>query len=236
MNSILKVKDLKKIYSSNVIFENISFDLNKNEIISILGPSGIGKTTILNIISGIDKNFSGDIDLNTEISGISNNFSFSQAKDLLIPWKNIIDNSVFALELSGMNKATSYPIAKKLMKDFFLEGYEKMFPHQLSKGMRQRVSLIRSFLTNRPIMLLDEPFGPLDSITKEDLQDWLISILKKHNKSVVLVTHDIDEALKLSDKVIVLNGNPAKIVGNLKINKKTNLAKLKIKIKGLLKK
>ena len=236
MNSILKVKDLKKIYSSNVIFENISFDLNKNEIISILGPSGIGKTTILNIISGIDKKFSGDIDLNTEISGISNNFSFSQAKDLLIPWKNIIDNSVFALELSGMNKSASYPIAKKLMKDFFLEGSENMFPHQLSKGMRQRVSLIRSFLTNRPIMLLDEPFSPLDSITREDLQDWLINILKKHNKSVVLVTHDIDEALKLSDKVIVLNGNPAKIVGNLKINKKTNLPKLKIKIKGLLKK
>ena len=236
MNSILKVKDLKKIYSSNVIFENISFDLNKNEIISILGPSGIGKTTILNIISGIDKKFSGDIDLNTEISGISNNFSFSQAKDLLIPWKNIIDNSVFALELSGMNKSASYPIAKKLMKDFFLEGSENMFPHQLSKGMRQRVSLIRSFLTNRPIMLLDEPFSPLDSITREDLQDWLINILKKHNKSVVLVTHDIDEALKLSDKVIVLNGNPAKIVGNLKINKKTNLPKIKIKIKGLLKK
>ena len=135
-----------------------------------------------------------------------------------------------------MNKATSYPIAKKLMKDFFLEGSENMFPHQLSKGMRQRVSLIRSFLTNRPIMLLDEPFSPLDSITREDLQDWLINILKKHNKSVVLVTHDIDEALKLSDKVIVLNGNPAKIVGNLKINKKTNLPKLKIKIKGLLKK
>jgi len=236
LNSILKVKDLKKIYSSNVIFENISFDLNKNEIISILGPSGIGKTTILNIISGIDKKFSGDIDLNTEISGISNNFSFSQAKDLLIPWKNIIDNSVFALELSGMNKSASYPIAKKLMKDFFLEGSENMFPHQLSKGMRQRVSLIRSFLTNRPIMLLDEPFSPLDSITREDLQDWLINILKKHNKSVVLVTHDIDEALKLSDKIIVLNGNPAKIVGNLKINKKTNLPKLKIKIKGLLKK
>ena len=122
------------------------------------------------------------------------------------------------------------------MKDFFLEGSENMFPHQLSKGMRQRVSLIRSFLTNRPIMLLDEPFSPLDSITREDLQDWLINILKKHNKSVVLVTHDIDEALKLSDKVIVLNGNPAKIVGNLKINKKTNLPKIKIKIKGLLKK
>ena len=101
--------------------------------------------------------------------------------------------------------------------------------------MKQRVSLIRSFLTNRPILLLDEPFSPLDSITKEDLQDWLINILKKHNKSVVLVTHNIDEALKISNKLIVLNGDPAKIVTEISINKKSNLANLKIKIKELLK-
>ena len=104
----------------------------------------------------------------------------------------------------------------------------------MSTPVPNRVTEVQE--TNRKIMLLDEFFSSLDTITREDLQDWLINILKKHNKSVVLVTHDIDEALKLSDKVIVLNGNPAKIVGNLKINKKTNLPKLKIKIKGLLKK
>ena len=108
------------------------------------------------------------------------NFAFSQSKDLLIPWKNVIDNAVFSLELSGVKKEKSYPVAKKLMSDFFLKGSEFKYPHQLSKGMRQRVSLIRSFLTGRPILLLDEPFSPLDSITRDDLQDWLIDILKKH--------------------------------------------------------
>ena len=137
--------------------------------------------------------------------------------------------------MSGIKKHESYPKAKKLMSEFFLNGSENKYPHQLSKGMKQRVSLIRSFLTNRPILLLDEPFSPLDSITKEDLQDWLINILKKHNKSVVLVTHNIDEALKISNKLIVLNGDPAKIVTEIGINKKSNLPNLKIKIKELLK-
>ena len=147
----------------------------------------------------------------------------------------MIDNAVFSLELSGIKKEKSYPVAKKLMSDFFLKGSEFKYPHQLSKGMRQRVSLIRSFLTGRPILLLDEPFSPLDSITRDDLQDWLIDILKKHNKSVVLVTHDIDEALKISNKLIILNGEPAKIVNEIDINKKTNHNKLKIKIRSLLK-
>ena len=235
MNSILKVKNLKKSYQDKVIFEKISFDLHENQIISILGPSGIGKTTLLNVISGIDKEFEGSIDLNSKNHHSKENFAFSQSKDLLIPWKNVIDNAVFSLELSGVKKEKSYPVAKKLMSDFFLKGSESKYPHQLSKGMRQRVSLIRSFLTGRPILLLDEPFSPLDSITRDDLQDWLIDILKKHNKSVVLVTHDIDEALKISNKLIILNGEPAKIVDEIDINKKTNHNKLKVKIRSLLK-
>ncbi len=235
MNAILQVKNLKKVYEEKVIFEDITFDLNENQIISILGPSGIGKTTLLNIISGIDKEFDGSINLNSKIPHPKENFAFSQSKDLLIPWKNVIDNAVFSLELSGIKKEKSYPVARKLMKDFYLDGSEYKFPHQLSKGMRQRVSLIRSFLTDRPILLLDEPFSPLDSITRNDLQDWLIDILKKHNKSVVLVTHDIDESLKISNKLIILNGDPAKIVDEIDINKKINHNKLKLKIRSLLK-
>ena len=235
MNSILKVKDLKKVYEDKVIFQDINFELIENQIISILGPSGIGKTTLLNIISGIDEEFNGSISINTDIPEVKENFGFSQSKDLLIPWKNVLDNAVFSLELSGIKKHESYPKAKKLMSEFFLNGSENKYPHQLSKGMKQRVSLIRSFLTNRPILLLDEPFSPLDSITKEDLQDWLINILKKHNKSVVLVTHNIDEALKISNKLIVLNGDPAKIVTEIGINKKSNLANLKINIKEIVK-
>lgn len=235
MNSILQVKDLKKVYEEKVIFEDITFDLYENQIISILGPSGIGKTTLLNIISGIDDEFYGSVNIKSSFSNKKENFAFSQSKDLLIPWKNVLDNAVFGLELSGIKKEKSYPIAKKLMTDFYLDGSECKFPHQLSKGMKQRVSLIRSFLTDRPVLLLDEPFSPLDSITRDDLQDWLINLLKKHNKSVILVTHDIDEALKLSNKLIVLNNHPANIVDEIDINKKSNLVNLKVKIKGLLK-
>ena len=146
MSSILKVKNLKKSYQDKVIFEKISFDLHENQIISILGPSGIGKTTLLNVISGIDKEFDGSINLNSKIHHAKENFAFSQSKDLLIPWKNVIDNAVFSLELSGVKKEKSYPVAKKLMSDFFLKGSEFKYPHQLSKGMRQRVSLILSLI------------------------------------------------------------------------------------------
>ena len=108
MNSILKVKNLKKSYQDKVIFEKISFDLHENQIISILGPSGIGKTTLLNVISGIDKEFDGSINLNSKNHHSKENFAFSQSKDLLIPWKNVIDNAVFSLELSGVKKEKSY--------------------------------------------------------------------------------------------------------------------------------
>ncbi|MEC9450898.1 MAG: ABC transporter ATP-binding protein [Chloroflexota bacterium] len=217
MSIVLEVSNLAKSFKDKKIFEGISFDLRENEIISILGPSGCGKTTLLNSISGIDDDFAGKITTNTSSVRRIDNFSYSQQKDLLIPWKNVLDNAVFGLEISGTKKDESYPRALSLMSDFKLEGIGNKFPHQLSGGMRQRVSLIRSFLLERPILLLDEPFGSLDSITREDLQDWLLDILKKFRMSSIFVTHDINEAIKISDRIIVMSSNPGKIVKEIKI-------------------
>tara|TARA_Y100000590_G_scaffold126878_3_gene145087 strand:- start:3520 stop:4245 length:726 start_codon:yes stop_codon:yes gene_type:complete len=217
LSIVLEVSNLAKSFKDKKIFEGISFDLRENEIISILGPSGCGKTTLLNSISGIDDDFAGKIITNTSSVRRIDNFSYSQQKDLLIPWKNVLDNAVFGLEISGTKKDESYPKALSLMSDFKLEGIGNKFPHQLSGGMRQRVSLIRSFLLERPILLLDEPFGSLDSITREDLQDWLLDILKKFRMSSIFVTHDINEAIKISDRIIVMSSNPGKIVKEIKI-------------------
>lgn len=224
MSTALEVLNLAKFFEDKSIFEEISFNLKENEILSILGPSGCGKTTLLNVIAGIDDNFSGEIKTNTKLKRKIDNFSYAQQNDLLIPWRNVLDNAVFGLEINNINKKESYPKALGLMSKFKLNGVEKKFPHELSGGMRQRVSLIRSFLLERPILLLDEPFGSLDSITREDLQDWLIDILKTYKMSVIFVTHDINEAIKISDRIIILGGKTGKIIKeiNLKSNQKDN--------------
>ncbi len=228
LSIVLEIANLSKSFNNKKIFEGISFDLKENEIISILGPSGCGKTTLLNSISGIDDDFTGKIITNTSYEGKINNFSYSQQKDLLIPWKNVLDNAVFGLEISGTKKDESHPKALSLMSEFKLEGIGNKFPHQLSGGMRQRVSLIRSFLLERPILLLDEPFGSLDSITREDLQDWLLDILIKFKMSVIFVTHDINEAIKISDRIIILNANPGKIVKEIEVIARNDKEKLSL--------
>lgn len=228
MNTTLEISNISKSFNNRKIFENISFNLKENEIISILGPSGCGKTTLLNSISGIDDNFSGKIITNTKLERKIDNFSYSQQKDMLIPWRNVLDNAVFGLEIAGINKDKSYPKALNLMKKFKLGEIEKKFPHQLSGGMRQRVSLIRSFLLERPILLLDEPFGSLDSITREDLQDWLIDILKILKLSVIFVTHDINEAIKISNRIIILGVNPGRIIKEIKVNVNNDNEKLSL--------
>jgi len=228
LNTTLEISNISKSFNNRKIFERISFNLKEKEIISILGPSGCGKTTLLNSISGIDDDFAGKIKTNTKSKRKIDNFSYSQQKDLLIPWRNVLDNAVFGLEIAGISKNESYPKALSLMKKFKLSGIEKKFPHQLSGGMRQRVSLIRSFLLERPILLLDEPFGSLDSITREDLQDWLVDILKILKLSVIFVTHDINEAIKISDRIIILGANPGRIIKEIKVKAINDKEKLSL--------
>ncbi len=224
MEKLLQIKSLGKSYQSNrvekTIFNSINFDLFDREIISVIGPSGCGKSTLLNVISGIDTDFQGEIIIKGEKSSNENQseISYMQQKDLLLPWRNVLENSILGLEINKKNKIESREKALKLLPEFGLEGTENLFPRHLSGGMRQRVSFLRSILLERPIMLLDEPFSSLDSITRSKMQEWVSSILINNNKSVVLVTHDISEAVLLSDRVLIMGGSPVKICLDYKID------------------
>jgi ABC-type nitrate/sulfonate/bicarbonate transport system ATPase subunit len=214
MNPIIDIKSLSKSYvdeSSNentLILDNIDFQINDGEFVSLIGPSGCGKSTLLNIISGLNNPDNGEI----IISGIESKdrlgkLSYMQQKDLLLPWKTILDNSILGLELQNENKTISETKAIKLLDTFGLSGYENYYPDQISGGMRQRASFLRTILTNNKILLLDEPFSALDSITRSQMQKWLLQLWEQFNKTILLVTHDIDVAIFLSDRIYVMQNN-----------------------------
>jgi ABC-type nitrate/sulfonate/bicarbonate transport system ATPase subunit len=209
----LVVKDVSKKYLNELILKDISFDAKENEFVSIVGPSGCGKSTLFNILSGLLTPLSGTIELDGEnINGVTGKLGYMHQKDLLIPWRNVIDNVILPLELQGVKKQDSYKKAKELIQLFGLEGHEEKYPSQLSGGMRQRASLMRAYMLSKDVMLLDEPFGGLDAITKANMQEYLLHILEKMNRTILFITHDIEEAIFLSDKVIILGKDPAMIL------------------------
>lgn len=200
------------------VLDNINMTVNNNEFVTIIGASGCGKSTILRLISGLDNEFEGSILIDgNNVLNSDYLISYMQQKDLLMPWRKVIDNVILPLELKGKNKKAIKEEALKLFPEFGLEGFENSYPNQLSGGMKQRAALLRTFFTPSDIMLLDEPFGALDAITRENLQDWLLNIWNLHKKTVLFITHDIDEAIYLSDKVYVLSERPGQVVCELPI-------------------
>lgn len=212
-NRVLNVEKVTKEYNHNNIIENIDIHLNQGEFVSILGPSGCGKSTLFNIIAGLLRPEQGKVFVNDkEVTGQTGIVSYMYQKDLLLPWRNVIDNGILPLEIQGMSKNEAREKVVEMLPIFQLEGHEKKYPVQLSGGMRQRVSLLRTYMFSKEIMILDEPFGGLDAITRLKMQEYLLEILKKIEGSVLFITHDIDEAIFLSDRIYVINGSPAHIV------------------------
>jgi ABC-type nitrate/sulfonate/bicarbonate transport system ATPase subunit len=214
MNSIINIKNLTKSFfdqSSNMnrlILDSIDFHIDDGEFVSLIGPSGCGKSTLLNIISGLDDPDNGEISItDIEIQNRLGKLSYMQQKDLLLPWKTILDNTILGLEVQNQNKDISKNKATALLETFGLSGYEHYYPNQISGGMRQRASFLRTILTDKKILLLDEPFSALDSITRSQMQKWLLILWKQFNKTILLVTHDIDEAIFLSDRIYVMQNN-----------------------------
>ncbi|CEK38456.1 ABC-type transport system, ATP-binding protein [[Clostridium] sordellii] len=200
----LIIDNISKKYGASKIIEDISLHVDEGEIISILGPSGSGKSTLFNIITGLTNEYSGKIVINGKIS-------YMQQKDLLLPYKNIIDNVSLPLLINNEKKIRARERVKKYFEEFGLEGYEYNYPSELSGGMRQRVNFLRTFINSKDLMLLDEPFAALDSITKSKMQEWLINVKGKFNSTILLITHDIDEAIKLSNRIYLLSDKPAKV-------------------------
>lgn len=212
-NRVLNVEKVTKEYNHKNIIENIDIHLNQGEFVSILGPSGCGKSTLFNVIAGLLTPEQGKVFVNErDVTGETGIVSYMYQKDLLLPWRNVIDNGILPLEIQGMSKHEAREKVVEILPIFQLEGHEEKYPVQLSGGMRQRVSLLRTYMFSKDIMILDEPFGGLDAITRLKMQEYLLDILKKIEGSVLFITHDIDEAIFLSDRIYVINGSPAHIV------------------------
>ncbi|MGK0468747.1 ABC transporter ATP-binding protein [Clostridium sp.] len=208
----LRVSNIKKTFGSMEIIDDVSFHANENEFISLLGPSGSGKSTIFNIISGLLSKDGGEIIIDgEECFGRTKKVSYMHQKDLLLPWKNIIDNTSLSLIIKGKSKKQARSEVISHFKTFGLEGFEYKYPFQLSGGMKQRAALLRTYMSSSDIMLLDEPFGALDAITRTKMQNWLLDITKELKATIIFITHDIEEAVFLSDRIYLLSDKPATI-------------------------
>ncbi|MGX4600371.1 ABC transporter ATP-binding protein [Faecalimicrobium sp. JNUCC 81] len=208
----IDIKNISKNYDEVKILEDISIKVLEGEFVSILGPSGCGKSTIFNIVANLTDFSSGSIDINGRLS-------YMYQKDLLLPYKTIIDNVSLPLILKNTNKNNAYEKVKSYFKVFGLEGYEKKYPSELSGGMKQRANFLRTYINSNDIMLLDEPFGALDSITKASMQKWLLDVKNKVNATILLITHDIDEAIMLSDRIYVISNKPSKVKSEFVVDK-----------------
>lgn len=216
---ILKAEKINKSFGEKHVLKDVSLSLNEGEIISLLGVSGSGKTTLFNVLSGIYTPDSGKVYLkDKDISGKPGEISYMLQKDLLFPYRKVIDNVCLPLILSGTKKKEARKIAAPLFKTFGLEGTELQYPSQLSGGMRQRAALLRTYLSSHGVALLDEPFSALDTITKSSIHKWYLDVMNEINLSTVFITHDIDEAILLSDRIYILSGAPGTITTEIKID------------------
>ena len=216
---ILKAEKICKSFDDNHVLNDVTITLNQGEIVSLLGVSGSGKTTLFNILSGIYKPDNGQVFLHGEdITGCPGKISYMLQKDLLLPYKKIIDNVSLPLVLSGIKKKEARLKAKEHFPEFGINGTENKYPAELSGGMRQRAALLRTYLASDGVALLDEPFSALDTITKGIIHKWYLDVMKKINLSTVFITHDIDEAILLSDRIYILSGKPGTITDEIVID------------------
>ena len=221
----LRVKNITVNFEEKSIIEDVTITLNEGEIVSILGVSGVGKTTLFNVIAGLINPCIGTVELDGEnIIGKSGKISYMLQKDLLFPFKTILDNVSLPLILKGENKKKAREIAGKYFSQFGLEGMENKYPKELSGGMRQRAAFLRTYMFSSEIALLDEPFSALDTITKQKIHTWYLDVVKKLNISILFITHDIDEDILISDRIYIISGKPGKIVNEIEVKINKNIS------------
>lgn len=211
----LEISGLDFSYGGREVLRQLNLQVEEGEFVSILGASGCGKSTILKLLTGVLSPAAGTISVDGEkVQGMTGHFAYMPQNDLLFPWKTILDNVCLYGRIHGTVEEARRE-AMENMAAFGLSGYEKSYPSALSGGMRQRAAFLRTALCKSDILLLDEPFGALDVITRGEMQDWLLSMRRKMNRTVVLVTHDMDEAIYLSDRILILGGHPSRVVSQL---------------------
>jgi ABC-type nitrate/sulfonate/bicarbonate transport system ATPase subunit len=211
---------------------NVSFRVADGEFYSIVGPSGCGKSTLLNIIAGLEAEDDGSIRLLNPASSSDSQegserhaaearlgqVAYMPQKDLLLPWRTVRQNAALALELTGVKASVAHERADSLLQQFGLGDFADAYPATLSGGMRQRTAFLRTVLTERSVMLLDEPFGALDALTRRSMQEWLLDVWSQMQRTVVLITHDVDEAIFLSDRVAVMSHRPGQLIAEFAVD------------------
>ena len=212
----LKIDNVYKEYQGRngktIALNGVSLDIKENEFICVVGPSGCGKSTLLNIIAGLLEPTSGTVTLDGKViegTGVERGVVFQQYA--LFPWRTVLKNVMFPLEMKKVPKAEAEAIARKYIKSVGLEGFEKSYPKELSGGMKQRVAIARAYAANPEVLLLDEPFGALDAQTRVQLQSELLETWEKEKKTCFFITHDVEEAIILANKVIIMSARPGRI-------------------------
>jgi ABC-type nitrate/sulfonate/bicarbonate transport system ATPase subunit len=196
----------------------ISFDIRQGEFVSLIGQSGSGKSTLCNLIAGLLTPDSGEIRLDGRlINGQTGHVGYMPQRDLLMPWRTVLQNVVLGAEIARQPLEQARQRALALLPLFGLEGFADAYPRQLSGGMRQRAALLRTILMERPLLLLDEPFGALDALTRREMQHWLLTVWTQLQPTVLFVTHDVREAALLSDRVLVLSARPGRLIADVPI-------------------
>lgn len=192
--------------------EDISLEVSAGEFVTLIGPSGCGKTTLFNLVSGLEKPDCGKVLLKGEdITGKRGHAAYMLQKDMLLPWRNVLDNCILALEMQKVPRGLARQQARVMLEELELADFSLHHPGELSGGMRQRVAFVRTMLAGKEVLLLDEPFGALDAYTKSEMHKWLIKSFQKYKPTVLFITHDIEEAILLSDRIYVLTPRPASI-------------------------
>jgi ABC-type nitrate/sulfonate/bicarbonate transport system ATPase subunit len=214
----ISIRGLRHSYGELRTIEGLDLEADAHQVLGLVGPSGCGKSTLLELVAGLQEPEGGDV----EVGGGSRSderlarCAYMPQRDLLLPWFDAIDNAALALRNGGAGRDAARREAGQLFERFGLEGFERARPTELSGGMRQRVAFLRTLLSGKAVLALDEPFASLDAITRAEMQGWLAGALKADPRTVVLVTHDVEEALYLSDRVVVLSPRPARIVAELR--------------------
>lgn len=213
---MIEIKNLNYAFGNNKILKNINLSIKENEIVSIIGSSGVGKSTLFNLIAGILELQNGEILIDND-KNYKNKVAYMLQKDLLFEHKTIVENIILPLIINKVSKKIAKEEAMNILKIFNLDEYADKYPRELSGGMRQRIALIRTYMFKRKIFLLDEAFSALDAITKRELHSWYLNLVKEFKLTTILITHDVEEAILLSDKVYILANKPGEIIKKIDI-------------------
>lgn len=216
----LELRGIAKHFGQREVLRDVSFEVAAGEIVALVGTSGSGKSTLLSLLTGAITPDAGEILFaGAAVPARGRPFAYMPQRDVLLPWRRVIDNAAIGLEVAGVPRSRARERVAELLGPFGLAGTERLYPRQLSGGMRQRVSFLRTVVQDQPVLLLDEPFGALDAITRDELQKWLLDIWAGNGWSILLITHDIREAVRMADRALVLPARPGPIAGEVRVDR-----------------